>query len=76
MPKKPHLDVNFKRVRAEIQRTGGNQSDVDRPSTATGKKAERIAAKLQNVNDQLPRNKSSHEKVKGTGHGAKRRSAA
>jgi hypothetical protein len=71
MPKKPSLDVNRREVRDEIQRTGGNQVDVDRPSTPTGKKAERVAAKLQGVSHELPR-QQSHDRKKGA-HGTKSR---
>ena len=65
MPKKPTLQVNRRAVRDEIQRTGGRQGHVDRPSTPTGKKAERIAAKLQGVGSELPRQNSRDSKKTG-----------
>jgi hypothetical protein len=63
MPRKPSLDVNRREVREEIRRTGGNQVDVDRASTASGRKAKRIAAKLQGVSREVKRDKGRDQKM-------------
>jgi hypothetical protein len=72
MPRKPKLDVNRREVRETIRKTGGNQADVDRPSTATGRKAERIAARLQNASSDLPR-QNSRDQMQSKGQRGKTR---
>jgi hypothetical protein len=63
MPRKPKLDVNSKQVREEVQNTKGHPSHIGRPSRATGRRAERIAAKQQGKIHEMPR-AASHDNKK------------
>jgi hypothetical protein len=55
MPTKPKVNVESRSVRSKVQKSKGKLSHIGRPSTATGRRAERIAAKEQGVSGELKR---------------------
>lgn len=62
MPSKPKIDVNDKEVRREVQKSKGVMEHIGKPSRATGRRAERIAAKQQGTIHELKRADSKSNK--------------
>jgi hypothetical protein len=77
---KADIRVDSRSVRKKVQRSGGRPSHIDRPATATGRRARRIAAKEQGVSGEINRDDSRDKKkattAKPSGQRNKQRKAA
>ena len=76
MPRKPKIEVMDKNVRKKVQETKGRPSHIGRPTRATGRRAERIAAKQKGTIQEMPRDVSHDNKKKLRSGTSKVRKAA
>jgi hypothetical protein len=75
MPKKSGNQRGIpKAVVTELQRTGGKISHADKPTRASGRRAARIANKMEGNSSSTGRDKSSARK-RSTGGGRKKQAA-